>query len=143
MSEKKVEALKQALLEAYPFDLPASLVALEKEEQLIKQLEFLQGKGVSDEELEQQKANIESSVVVQVQQELRLYFLNKQIAKQGKIAVNNEELNDEFSRYAAQNPNVYTQKRDETSTRELVSRLASLLMERKAHAYALEQIEGL
>ena len=113
LKQKQMEALENALLEKYHFDLPASLVEVERKERISKKIQALKNENVSDEEIQQRQGEIESEVSSEIDRDLRLYFLNKQIAKQGKISLTNQELNDEIVRYMSQNPYLYEQESDE------------------------------
>ncbi len=138
---KKMVALEDALLAAYPFDLPASLVASEKEIRLSKKIESLQAEHVAEMEIKERMPELENEVATTVDQALRLYYINKQIVKQGSIALTNQELNDEIARHFKENPSFYRNETDEQKTRVLVARMASALLQRKAKEYALAQLQ--
>lgn len=140
--KKRMEALENALLEKYLFDLPASLVEFERKERIAKKIQALKNENMSEEEIQLRERDIESEVTSELDRDIRLYFLNKQIAKQGQISLTNQELNDEVVRYMSQNPYLYKQQNDDAATRELVSRMASALMQRKTKEYALSQVEA-
>ena len=139
---KRFEALENALLEHYHFDLPASIVESERKERISRRIKSLKNENVSDEEVKAKEGQIAREVTTEIDHALRLYFLNKQIAKQGEISVSNQELNDELVRYLTQNPYQYGNETDETATRELVSRMAMAMMQRKAKEYALAQVQS-
>jgi trigger factor len=139
---RRIKALEVALLEKYVFDLPASLVVSEMKTRKAKQIQTLHQENLSEEDKQMQEAALNSQLSSEVDHDLRLYFLNKQIAKQGKISLTNEELNDEIVRYMSQNPYLYGKETDEKATRELVSRMATALMQRKTKEYALSQVEA-
>jgi trigger factor len=138
--EKQNQALEKALLEIYHFDLPASFVEAERTERISRKIQRLKDANLSDEEIKAQESAIEKEVAHEIDNALRLYFLNKQLIKQGNISLSNAELNAEIARHMSQNPYLYGRDQDETQTRELVSRVASAMMQRKAKEYALAQI---
>ena len=112
----------------------------ERVEGIRKHLEGLKGEGVSDEEIKGREKEIEGEVANQVDTSLRLYFLHKQISKQGKISLTNEELNDAVTRQMTQFSYLYGKELDKETSNAIVSRVASSLMEQKAKEYALSQV---
>lgn len=124
-NRKRSEALKEALLNKYSFQLPASIVESAVNERLANQ----------------QDEATEEEVSRKVDAEIRSYFLHKQIAQQGKVSVSNQELNEAILSYLYQNPYLYQEETDENKTRELVSRISENLMQRKIQDYALSQIQ--
>ena len=138
---KRIEALEDALLDAYHFDLPASIVRSEREERITKRIQALKSENISDEEIQAREKEIQQEISDEIDKAFRLYFLNKQIAKQGSLTLSNQELNDEIVRYMSQNPYLYGKEKEEALSRDLVSRMATLLMQRKAKEYALSQVE--
>jgi len=138
--QQRIEALEKALLEKYSFDLPVSLVEAERVERIRTRLETLKKEGMSDEEIKSHEKKIEAEVAKEIDELLRLYFLNKQIVKQGNISLSNQELNDALVQQARQYPYLYEKEMDKDASKEMVSRLASELMQSKAKDYALEQV---
>lgn len=138
---KKFDALEQALLETHHFDLPASFVEAERTERISRKIQAMKQDNLSDDEIKSQEKEIEKQVAHEIDIALRLYFLNKQLAKQGKISLTNAELNEELSRQFTANPYLYS-KNDEAKTKEFVSHIASEMMQRKAKEYALSAIES-
>lgn len=137
---RRFKALEEALLEKYPFEVPASLVESERKDRLEERLQTLKNEELSDEERRARQGEIEKQLSFEVDHDVRLYFLNKQIAKQGNISLSNQELNDEIVRYISQNPYLYGKDRDDAATRDLVSRMANAMMQRKTKEYALAQV---
>lgn len=140
MRQKQIEALEKTLLENYPFELPATMVESERVGRIRSRLEELKKEGVSDEEIHSREKEIESEVAAEIDQLLRLYFLNKQIMKQGNISLSNQELNDELVKQISQNPYLYGKEMDKESSRDMINRLASSMLQRKAKEYALSQV---
>ena len=140
--QQRIEALEEALLEKYSFDLPASLVEGERIDRIRSHLERLKGDGMSDEEIKNHEQEIEAEVAKETEALLRLYFLNKQIVKQGNLSLTNQELNDELVKQISQNPYLYGKETDKEASKEMVSRMAANLMQRKAKNYALDQVLG-
>jgi trigger factor len=140
--QKRFEMLENTLLDKYHFDLPASIVASEIKERLSRRIQALKNANVTAEEIKIRKDEIEKEVAPEADRALRLYFINKQIAKQGEISLSNQELNDEIVRYFSQNPYLYKSETDDAATRDLVSRMANALMQRKTKEYALSQVEA-
>ena len=136
-----MEAIEDALLDKYHFDLPASIVEFERKERVSKRIQALKNENMSDEEIKNKESEISREVTSDIDKALRLYYLNKQVAKQGDISLSNQELNDEIVRYISQNPYLHGKERDEETTRDLISRMATAMMQRKAKEYALEQIK--
>lgn len=137
--QKKMDALENALVENYHFDLPSTLVESERKARLEEKLSALKEEAaLSDQELQNQQPSIEKEIADQIERDLRLFFIEKQIAKQGSITLSNQELNDEVVKYISQNPYLYQKETDPSSIRDLVSRMKSALMKRKIKEYALE-----
>ncbi|MCC5832357.1 MAG: trigger factor [Chlamydiales bacterium] len=138
--QKRIEALEKALLEKYSFDLPASLVENERVDRIRSRIEELKERGERDEEIKEQEQQIESDVAKEVEESLRLFFLNKQIIRQGNISLSHQELNDELVKQIGLNPYLYGRDIDKESSKEIMNRMAASLMQRKAKDYALEQV---
>lgn len=134
--------LENALLKNYSFDLPSSVVAFEKKARVSRHLEALKEENLSEDEIKAQEKGAEEQINAEVDNALRLHFLNKQIVQQGKLTLSRSELDDEINRYVNQNPHLYGRENDESVMRDLVSRMATSLLQRKAKAYALEQIDA-
>ncbi|MFZ0565535.1 MAG: trigger factor [Chlamydiales bacterium] len=117
---KRLKALEEALLKQYDFDLPASIVEQEKMQRMKNK---------------EQKELPEEEVAKEVNKDLRLYFLNRQIIKQGNISISKEELSDQITLYNK----IASNTKGEIS-REMISRIASRLIESKAKEYALSQV---
>ena len=137
---KKAEALEQALLDTYSFDLPASVTESEREGRISKRIQELKNEQVPESEIKAKESEIEQEVADEVDRSLRLYFLNKQIARQGKISLTNQELNEALMQHLQQYPGLYGKQKDEAFMRDLVSRMADALMQRKVRAYSLSQL---
>ena len=138
--EKQFEALDDALIETYKFDLPASIVEGERRHRISDKIRLLKMQKLEDEVIKSKEAEIEKEVADTVEDSLRLYFLNKQIEKQGKISLSNQELNQELAQQIATNPAYRQNDMDKESSRALIERLSSSLMQRKTKDYALSQV---
>ncbi len=137
---KKIQALEEALVEVYKFDVPASLLASEREVRIKEKIAEMKKQQLSDEEIKTREAEIEQEIATLVDKSLHLFFLNKQIAKQGNVAVSQKELNDELVHQMARNPAYFQQGMSQGSTEQMVERLSSVLIERKTKEYALSQL---
>lgn len=140
LKQKQIAALEASLLETYTFDLPASLVEKERRERIKGRIQSLKEEGVSDEEIKGRESAIEAEIAEDVDKRLRFYYLNRKIAEQGNISLTNQELNDEVTRQVHSNPYYYQREMDDEKTREIISRLASSLLQRKTKEYALSQV---
>lgn len=138
--QKQIEALENYLLETYHFDVPASISERERRERVKARIQSLKDDSLTDEEIKGQEKEIEAKVSKDVDKLLRLYYLNKKIAQQGNISLTNQELNDEVVHQMHMNPQYYRQEMDSETSREIVSRLASSLLQRKTKEYALSQV---
>lgn len=134
--KKQIHALEDALLKAYPFDIPVSLAESEREARIKERIEELKNQDVPDSEIKKHEKQIEAEVAQEVDAALRLHFLNKQIAKQGNISLTNQELNDELVRQMYQ----YGKDLESEKSQELISKMAQVLLQRKTKEYALEQV---
>ncbi len=138
--QKQYHALEQALLEHYHFDIPSSIATSEQEVRLKNKIQELRNQQLSEQEIKDREPELETEVVRETEEAIRLYFLSKQIVQQGNITVSNQELNEEIVRHIQRNPMYYEKEMDQQTSRELVSRLTSALMQRKAKEYALSQV---
>ncbi|MCP5468973.1 MAG: trigger factor [Chlamydiales bacterium] len=138
--QKQIDALDEALVKHFKFDLPTSIVEGERQHRIKEQIRRLKLQKLDDEEIKKRETEIEKEVAESVEDNLRLYFLNKQIEKQGKISLSNQELNEELIRQISSNPAYQRQDMDKETSRELISRLSSSLMQKKTKEYALSQV---
>lgn len=139
---KRITALENTLLEKYRFELPSSVVAFEKKARISRRAEALKEENLTEAEIKAQEKGAEEQINAEVDDSLRLHFLNKQIVQQGKLTLTRRELDDEITRYVSQNPHLQGRENDESVMRDLVSRMATSLLQRKAKEYALEQIDA-
>lgn len=137
---KQYELLEDTLLSTYPFEIPASMFEGERQWRIKEKIRELKNQNISDDEIKNRESEIESEVAKETHESLRLYFLGKQIAEQGKIQVTNQELNQELIRHMSQNPGFYGKENNKEASQEVISHLANNLMQRKAKEYALAQI---
>jgi trigger factor len=137
--EKQLEALEEKLLDAYSFDLPQSILHNEEESRLRREIQRLKLKKLSDEEIKNEQKGLEKEVAEQSERSLRLYFLNKQIAKQGNLSLSQQEINQEIIRYLTQNPQLQ-EHLDKERSQELYAQLTTSLMTKKTKEYALSQV---
>ncbi|MCH9610948.1 MAG: Trigger factor [Chlamydiales bacterium] len=137
---KQIEALDDALVQQFQFDLPTSIVEGERRHRIADKLRLLKMQDLSDEEIKQKEAEVEKEVADGVEDSLRLYFINKQIEKQGKISLTNQELNQELAHQVATNPAYRADDMDKDKSRALIERLSTTLLQRKTKDYALEQV---
>jgi trigger factor len=137
--EKQLEALEEKLLDTYTFDLPQSILHQEEESRLRREIQRLKLKKMSDEEIKEHQKGLEKEVAEQSERSLRLYFLNKQIAKQGNISLSQQEINQELVRYLTQNPQLQ-EHLDREQSQELYAQLINSLMTKKTKEFALSQV---
>ncbi len=137
---RKFDALSEALVESYPFDLPQTLVEdlvarnLESQERQFDSLPEAE----RTQQIEKLRAEIQASVI----KKLRLHFLLREIGSEAKIALSQQELNDEIHRALQRNPTAFGDMKDKENFRERVSRFADILLEEKTLSYALSQVEN-
>lgn len=137
----RVEALENALIEKYHFDLPASIVEAEREYLLKKEIESLKkDQNLSDEEIKSQEEKLESKIAEQIDRKIRLYYLNKQIQNQENITLTHEELNQEFNTAIQMRRYLYGEELGKEEIRKLASQVAFSLLHKKAFDRALEKI---
>ncbi|NGX55520.1 MAG: Trigger factor [Chlamydiae bacterium] len=132
--------LEKALLEKYEFELPVTLKKEEHKERLKAKLKDLKEQNLSDEEIQKEQKKIEEVVEGEIERSLRLYFLEKEISKQGKVKVTNQELNAEIGHFLSQNPMLQAKGLDKDMTQRLFSKLSSDILERKVKEYCLSQV---
>ena len=138
--EQQIRVLDEALIEAYSFDLPSSIVEGERRHRIKEKIRLLQHQELDAETIKNREAEIEKEVAGSVEGALRLYFINKQIERQGKITLSREELNRELAEQIATNPAYRQKDMDKESSKALIERISSSLMERKTKEYALSQV---
>lgn len=141
-NQKRIEALDNALLEKYVFDIPFSLIESEKESRLSEREKYFEHSKLSDEEIAIKLEEFEQECERDIPRALRLYFLNKQIEKQGRISLSKEELNEEIVKQIQQNPYLYS-KDNEGETKDIVSQMIASMMRKKAREYALSQVQSI
>lgn len=134
------QELENALIEHCHFPLPSSIIQNEREERLKAKFHELKQQNMSDEEIKGRQKELEDEVAVEVDRSIRLYFIEKQIIRQGNISVSREELSDEISRQFYKNLYLQGRERDEKISQEFITRVNSALMQRKMKEYALAQI---
>jgi len=136
LKAKQYVALEEALLQHYSFDLPTSLVQAEKKERFAKKCAELDKQNLPEEEKIQKEELLEKETEGQARRSLTLYFLSRQIAKQGNLVLSNEELSDEVHYQLS----LHQGKQDKAQTEKLIRRIASQMMEKKTLDYALDQV---
>lgn len=139
--EKRIEALEDALLTAYDFDLPASLLEEERASRIEYRIQKLKEQGLSDEEIKAKESEIELEVAKDTDESYRLYFLNKQIEKLGGVSVSQDEISGEVMRQIQLNPYLFKQENDPDYTKNLITRISHSLLKKKVGEYALTQVK--
>lgn len=140
LRRKQIAALENSLLDTYTFDLPKSLCESEREIRIKEKIAELKKQQLSDEEIKEKGNEIEEEVSTLVERSLRLFFLNKQLIKQGEVNVTQKELNDELMRQMAKNPMAFQKGMEKGTTDQMVGRLQEALIEQKTKEYALSQL---
>ncbi len=139
--QEQLRRLDQQLLDRYPFEIPSSLLERERDIRLNASLQELKQQHLSDDEIQAQEKHLEEKATKNAENAIRLFFLGKQIIEQGKISVSNEEVSKELINHLTEQ-SMRGQKPDEKESRELISRISSNLIQRKAKEYALAQVEA-
>lgn len=139
-NSSRFKALEDALLEKYPFDLPASLIEAEREEWLKEKFESLKIEELSDEEIKSQEEILERDALEAVQRKIRLYYLNKQVQKQEAITLTHEELSQELNRTINLQRYLYGKTLEKEEVRKLAANAASYLLYQKAFNRGLEKV---
>lgn len=133
LDDKRFEQFKDQLLKTYQFDLPATLVDSEKNERLERRLALLKKENVSEKDLKQKEKELESEMLEEGKRALRLYFITRQMAKQGNITVTNEEVNRALQSSIGVAKEI---------PKDVFNRVSNALFERKLKKYALSQIQN-
>lgn len=133
LREERFIQLKNVLLETYLFDLPESLVLEEKRERLQTKSEALKKQNLSESELKKKEKELEEETLEEGKRALRLYFLTQQIAKQGRITVSREEINQELQKRLGFRKEI---------PEDLINRMSNALYQRKIKDYALRQLQS-
>lgn len=132
-SDSKYRAAKEAMIEKYPFELPASFVLNEVQERKKAKIEKLKA-NLSPEEIQQQEVQLEKEAETEAEKSIRLFFINQQLARQGNLVVTREEVNDELKN----SPFL----KGEPISEDLFSRVSNQMFQRKLKEYTLSQIEN-
>jgi len=90
------------LLENTGFDLPAELVADQSNRLLQRQSNIMRMRGLSKEQIEEQKTQLQASSEQKAVEQLKLFFIMDKIAKKLDINVSEEEINGYIARLALQ-----------------------------------------
>ncbi len=137
--QKQIVALEDVLLASYSFDIPQSMKTAEKEVRMTRRMQELK-QTESEDALEARKAELEKEIDELVDKSLRLYFISRQIAKQGKIQLTQDEINRELSSQIMMNPAAFRGDMDKAASERILSQISATLMERKIKEYALSAV---
>lgn len=92
---EKREQVNDFLIEAYPFDLPNSLVVTETKHRLTQALQNPQFKHSWDRSTQDQRKEIVKQLENESNQAVRLFFLSHSIVKEAKIPITHKQIEDE------------------------------------------------
>ncbi|MCB1180706.1 MAG: trigger factor [Chlamydiia bacterium] len=138
--EEQFKELEKALLETYFFEIPFSLFESERKKCLKEKRRKLKEQGNTDEEIRAKEEELEANAITEVDASIRLHFLIKKLIEQGNIELSNTELNEEIIRHVSSRSALSREEMNNETSKKIVTRTASLLLEKKAKAYALAQI---
>ncbi len=139
------EQILEKLLAAHPFDAPESLVDAEVEHILAELNRSLSRRGTSAAQIEAEAARGRTKAVELAKKRVRSSLFLEAVAKQERLSVSEEELNEEVRSLAA------VLNQESTAFREMLSREGRLegierrLLERKALGFLYERanvVEG-
>lgn len=86
------EQVRNHLAEAYPFDIPASLVIKYGSQRMSEKLKDLDTTGLSDEERKQKELEVKDQVNKEIENEIRVHLLTHQVAEKEKFQVDTNEI---------------------------------------------------
>lgn len=142
LRKRKFLEVERALLATYPFEVPSSLTREIEERTLRGKLDALKKLNLPADDHEKRKEEIESRVKQEVNDALRLRFLIETIAKQCKIEVSTQEINQRISEELAYNPTYFGDQKDKAMLSKKIDRLSDALFEEKVLSHALAEVEA-
>ncbi len=131
--------IENRVLEKYPFDIPASLIEVQRKEIVAQRLAQLKKHEHSQEKLSEMTKAIEENVLDELVRAYRLYFLVHKIAKNENINVYENEVYREGLRQAAEG-NSYLLNNLENE--EIRSKLYVNILTRKVLDFVVEKLSG-
>lgn len=98
ITELKREEIQMRLLQAYPFDLPASLLKKEQNRRFLLRLENLKTSHLKEEEIENLKPQVEKETLLESENYIRLQYLIFKFIDENKIVATQEDIAQEMVR---------------------------------------------
>lgn len=134
--------VERFLLENYPFDVPASLIAHQLKEVVKHRLKEIQKHEHSKEQLAEITKELEVKVYQELVQGYRLYFLTRQLAEDNHIEVFEDEIRREMFKYLMSSGGKLKEG-EESFSDELRSQLLVNVISRKVLDFLVEQANAL
>jgi trigger factor len=133
----KRNQMEAQILEKYPFDIPASLVQNQMEEQRQKIRQEL-SRQHSQTPFEERVKNVEDKVLQKIESDFRLYFLMQKVADEHNITIEKEELTGEWIRQIVLKQKGLSILDDSIETKEIHSRLYAQLLLSKSIDFLID-----
>lgn len=139
-SEAIKEGLKDKLIAAYSFDVPASLLVKEKKRLMHNHIAALRKAKTPDDAIRKMGGQIEEGAAANAEKSLRFYFLMREVARDANIEITRDEMVKEYNRqYWLVNPEERYISED-LEPNELRQRLFNAIMVRKAEDTLLQKL---
>ncbi len=139
------QSIRQQILEhiaaAATWELPNDLLLRQSRRALQRRVMEMKAEGISEDEISSRMRLLQQDVIKSTELALKEHFVLQKIAEVEKIDVNDDDLEDEIERMAAQNDESPRRVRARLEKEDMLEALAIEMIERKALDLMLETAE--
>ncbi len=114
------------------WELPEELLVRQARKAMARRIMEMQADGISEQEIGARRRVLEQNILRSTEQSLKEHFVLQKIAEIEKIDVNDDDMEDEIDRLAAQNNETPRRLRARLERDEMLEALAAEMIERKA-----------
>jgi trigger factor len=126
---------------ASTWDLPPDLLQRQARKALARKIMDMRSSGIPEEEIVGRQRLLQQDTLRSTALALKEHFVMQKIAEEEKLDVDDDDLNDEIERMAAQNDEPPRRLRAKLEKEDLLDVLAAEILERKALDLILEHAE--
>lgn len=134
------DQVEEALLQRYVFDIPASLIEDEKKHRYAFEISKLKNEGLSKDELNQRKTDLEEKVKSDAEKAYRWFFLAGQISRQFNLPVTAKEVTDELKQQMQLKERNAGILRGVTDQDQMRNMIANHLLTKKVKDFIVEHV---
>jgi trigger factor len=131
----------QQITSAATWELPNDLVMRQARKTLARRVMEMKADGVSDQAIAQQRRLMEQDILASTEASLKEHFVLQKVAEVEKIDVDEDDINDEIERIAAQTDESPRRIRARLEKEDMLDALAAEMIERKALDLILDSAE--